>query len=163
MALGCLPTAAVAEMISDAQVPQTSASPAETADVIASAFQPSTTPLPSQQLTANTLATFGAVPTPFSTVADDGLYSVTIHYLDESNTELTAPTRRVFSVHESWLITSPTIAGFSLMDSRQATMTGTTTGQDHWLEYQVHYTKATASYRIHLYEATQRRYRILRG
>ncbi len=83
-----------------------------------------------------------------STVEDDGVYSVTVNYVDSQGTALAPSFETVCSKGESWRAASPDIDGYALDDSSQAVLTGTAQGSDHFQTYTVRYVDQRADYTI---------------
>lgn len=85
----------------------------------------------------------------YASAHDDGVYSLTITYVDTNDTELRAPERRVLTRGEAWSVVSPELEEYALVDPSQVIMTGTASGPDSYLTYRVIYAKKSATYTIY--------------
>ena len=83
-----------------------------------------------------------------STAEEDGEYSITIDYVDESGNKLQPSWQGLATSGQTWSKDSPTIDGYELADSTQATLSGTASGDSHYLTFTVTYKKATATYTV---------------
>lgn len=85
---------------------------------------------------------------PQSSAEQDGQYSITIDYVDQTGTKLQPSWQGLAANGAAWSQKSPDIENYELVDSAQATVSGTASGSDHFLTYTVTYKPIVASYTV---------------
>lgn len=79
---------------------------------------------------------------------ENGIYRVTVRYVDSTGSQLAPSWQCELAEGESWSAESPSIEGYQLADPAQSTVAGTAAGDDHDPTYTVTYANVMATYQV---------------